>query len=147
MNFSLSLDLLLYGLMLVGLSLVAHRIAPDFAGTTLTIGVAGGVFTMLWGVLGLRGFRQRAWPIVTLTIVAVLLLVQAVKAWLALRAGGEALKPVAVILSVLVMFAIGQLMNLAQSGRNLRIKFGDDTDNTTNGEGRRQQRPPPPLDE
>lgn len=48
MNFSLSLDLVLYGLMLGGLSVVAHRAAPDFAGVTLATGLAGGTLTMLW---------------------------------------------------------------------------------------------------
>ncbi len=147
MNFSLSLDLLLYGLMLIGLSLVVHRITPDFAGVTLTLLVAGGLFIVFWGVLGLRGFRRRTWPIVTLTIVAALLLVEAAKAWFALKSGIGGMKPVAVIFSLLLFFAIGQLVNFAQSGRNLRTKFRDDTDNPTNGKGQRQQRPPPPLDE
>ena len=83
----------------------------------------------------------------TLTIVAALLLVEAAKAWFALKSGIGGMKPVAVIFSLLLFFAIGQLVNFAQSGRNLRTKFRDDTDNPTNGKGQRQQRPPPPLDE
>ena len=146
MNVSLSLDLLLYGLMVVGLNLVAHRIAPDFAGATLTLVIAGGLFIMFWGVLGLRGFRRRAWPIGTVLIVAVLLLVQAVKAWFAMQAGVVGLKPVAAILFLLLVLAIGQLVNLAQSGRHLGIKIGKDT-NGASVKDRRQQHAQLELDE
>lgn len=87
MNVSFSLDLLLYGLMVIGLNWVAYRIAPDLAGVTLTLAVTGGFFIVFWGVLGMRGFRRRSWPIATLMIVAILLILESVKAWFAIKAG------------------------------------------------------------
>jgi len=129
MNVNHSLDLLFYGLMVVGLNLVALRIAPDFSGAMLTLLVAGGLLVMLFGVLGLRGFCGHASPIVTVTVVAVL--VQAAKAWFAMKTGVVGLKPVAVIYFLLLFFAVGQLANLAQSGRQLRFKAGKATDSKT----------------
>lgn len=122
MNATESLDLLLYGLTVVGFNWLAHRIAPDFAGPTLFLMAAGGLFILLLGVLGLCGFRRRSWPIVTLSFVALLLLVQSAKAWFALRGGAVELKPVALIFSLLLFFALGQLLNLAQAERHLRLK-------------------------
>jgi len=114
MNVSLDFDLLLYGVMLVGLGVLAHRLAPDFGTATMITGIAGGVLAAFWGVLGLRGFRQRIWPIGTLVVLDIVLLVQAITAWLAIKGGTEAVKPVALILTLLLAFGIGQLVNFLQ---------------------------------
>ncbi|MBE0541838.1 MAG: hypothetical protein IH623_10670 [Verrucomicrobia bacterium] len=115
MNVNIHFDLVLYGMILAGLGVLAHRLAPDFGYATLITGIAGGSASVFWGVLGLRGFRRRIWPISTLLVVAVLLLMQAVRAWLQIKRGDETFKPVAVILTVLLAFGIGQLVNLAKA--------------------------------
>jgi len=150
MNVVLSLDLILYGLILAGLSVLAHCLAPDLVHTTLITGVAGGVLTSLWGVLGLRGFRRRVLPTVTLGVLAVVLLAQTVNAWSAMKTGVPAAKPVAVILTVLAVFAIGQLVNLVQAGRRPQAISRKDADSENSGvpaEGDHHQRPQHALDE
>lgn len=114
MNVNLHFDLLLYGVMLAGLGVLAHRLAPDSGYATLITGITGGVLVVFWGVLGLRGFHRRIWPIGTLIVLDMVLLVQAITAWLAIKNGTEALKPVALILTLLLAFGIGQLVNLLQ---------------------------------
>jgi len=141
-----SFDLLVYGLMVVGLNLATHRIAPGFAGASLPLLVAVGALIMLMGVLGLLGFRRRAWPIVTLIMAAGLLLVQAAKAWFAVKSGVDGMKPAAVILSLLLFFAFMQLVTFARPERQLRARSGKRLENAVkdggvNDEGKKPIRP------
>ena len=114
MNTNIDFDLLLYGVMLVVLSVVAHRSAPDPGHSVLITGIVGGVAAVVWGVLGLRGFRRRIWPISTLVIVVLLLLIQAVRGWLEVKAGNDAFQPVALILTLLMVFGIGQVVKFVR---------------------------------
>jgi hypothetical protein len=114
MNVNLDFDLLLYGVMLAGFGVLAHRLAPDFGNAILFTGIAGGLASVLWGVLGLRGFQRRIWPISTLIVLVILLLIQTVGAWLKIKNGNDAVKPVAMILTLLLAFGIGQLLNFWQ---------------------------------
>lgn len=141
-----SIDLLVYGLMVVGLNLVAHRIAPGFAGATLILLIAVGVLIMLLSVLGLRGFRRRSWPIVTLIVAAGLLLVLAARAWFAVKSGVDGMKPVAAILSLLLLFAVMQLVTFARPERHLPDRSGKRVesvanDDDVNDEGQKRIRP------
>jgi hypothetical protein len=117
MNVNLDFDLLLYGVMLTGFGVLGHRFAPDFSNAILITGIAGGLASVLWGVLGLRGFRRRIWPISTLIVGDIALLIQAVRAWLEIKSGNDAFKPVAMILTLLLAFGIGQLVNFLQERR------------------------------
>ncbi len=120
MKFSLDFELLLYGIMLVGLGAGAYWLVPDHGYTTVLTGVAAGVATSFWAVLGLLGFRKRRATIGTLGAVILALLVQAGSAWLAVKAGTTALKPVAVILTLLLGFGLGQLISFLKEDRPTR---------------------------
>lgn len=124
MNVSQSLDLVLYGLMVVGLNWLAQGLAPGFTGPTSSLTTASGLILLLLGVLGFGGLRRRWWPAVILSFIAILLSVQSARVWFALRNGADELKPVALIFFLLLFFAVGQLMNFAQAGRDLRPKPG-----------------------
>ncbi len=115
MNESVDVDLLIFGILLVGLGVVAHRLAPESGGVTLIIGITGGAASVTCGVLRLRRLCRRIWPIGTLAAVVVALSVQVIRAWLKVNAGTNELKPVAVILTVLLVFGIGQLVNVART--------------------------------
>jgi hypothetical protein len=117
MDMNLSLDLLLYGVMLIGFSELALHQVPDLVGVMPIAGLVGGVLSLFWGVRGLLGFRGSAGATVTLAVLAVVLLALAVNAWLGVGAGVEISKLVATILTVLVVFAVGQLANFTRSGR------------------------------
>ena len=117
MNRELDVDLILYGAILAGLGVVAHRSAPDAGCAVLITGIAGGVAAVLWGVLGLCGFRRRIWPIGTLVVVNIALLIETVRAWLEVKGGNDAFKVVAAILTLLLAFGVGQLVNLERGRR------------------------------
>ena len=117
MNRELDIDLILYGVMLVGLGVVAHRCGPDAGYAVLITGIAGGVAAVLWGVLGLCGFRRRIWPVGTLMVVDIVLLIETVRAWVEVKGGNGAFKLVAAILTLLLAFGIGQLVNLERGRR------------------------------
>ena len=56
MRLNVDSDRLLHGLMLAGLGVVPHRLAPDFGYAILITGVVGVVAAVVLGLLGLRGF-------------------------------------------------------------------------------------------
>ena len=121
MNTSLSVDFVLYAFMLVGLSLLAHHYAPHCAATTLPVGIAGGVLSALLGVLGLLGYLLRRRAIVAMTVLSVVLLAQAVSAWLAIKQGVEEVKPASLIPTFLGVFAVVQLVTLVQNRSGLFV--------------------------
>ena len=119
MNRSLSVDLILHGGMLLGLSILAHNLSPHAAAITLWAGIAGGVVSALLGVLGLRGCPIRRWSIAAMTVLSIVLFAQAVTSWLALKAGVKDAKSAALILTLLCVVAFGQLVNLIQNRSGL----------------------------
>jgi hypothetical protein len=122
MNTSLSVDSLIYAVLLPGMSFLAHHLSPHAAGTTLWVGIAGGVLSAVLGVIGLQGYPIRRWAIVAMTVLSIVLLEQTVTAWLTVRGGVEAIKSVALILTVLLVLAVGQLVNLIQNRSGLLFK-------------------------
>src|SRR5688572_29162693 len=112
MNKSLSVDLILYGGILLGLSILVHHFYPNAAATTLWIGIGGGALSALLGVLGLRGYPVRRWSIAAMIILSIVLFAQAVASWLASKPGVKDAKSGALILTLLSVFAVGQLVNL-----------------------------------
>ena len=135
MNTNLSVDLLLYGGLLLGLSIVTHQLSPHCAATTLWVGIAGGALSALLAVLGLLGYPVRRWAIVAMTVLSVVLLVQAIRSWLAVEEGAEAVKPVSLIPTLLCVFAVGQLVNLIQNRRGLYLDSSErDHDSTAHNE-------------
>jgi hypothetical protein len=121
MKSSLSLDLVVYGVILVTLSVVAHLFRSEAQITPLWIGTAGGVLSTFTGALGLRGRIVRPWAIALMVILSVALLVPAVSGWLAVKAGGEIAR-CALIQTLLWVFAVGQLANLIQNRNNVLFR-------------------------
>lgn len=125
MSTSLSVDLVLYAFMLVGLSILAHHTFPHCDAATLWVGIAGGVLAALLGVFGLRGYPLRRWAIAAITVLSLVLLVQAVSTWLAMKAGVESVKPASLIPTLVCVFAVGQLVNLIQNRSGLLFTSGE----------------------
>jgi hypothetical protein len=117
-------DLMLYAVMLVVLSIVAHRFPPHGVVTILPVGVVGGLFSALLGVLGMLGYPMRRWAIRAMTVLSVLLLAQAVGTWQVIKESGEGMKPASLIPTLLWLFAVGQLVNLLQNRSS--VLFGSD---------------------
>jgi hypothetical protein len=135
MNTSLSVDLLLYGITLIGLSVLAHHFSFQVAAATLWVGIAGGALSVFFGVLGLRRYPVRLWAIMTMAVLSIILFGQVVVGWLAVKAGVETAKSAALILTVLCVLAVGQWVNLVQGGRGL--PFNADTESRNSEEKRK----------
>jgi len=95
---------------------------PEVVCHDLAYGDYSGAAAMFWGVLGLRGFRRRIWPVGTLVILVMALLIQAVRAWLKVKDGNEAFKLVAAILTLLCAFGVGQLVNFLKEDQRDEFK-------------------------
>jgi hypothetical protein len=115
MSRGLSVDLVLYAFMLVGLSIVAQRFSPHGVATILPVGLAGGLLAALLGLFGLLGRLQRRRAIVAITVLSLVLLAQAFGTWLAIWQGGAPVKPASLIPTLLWLSSVGQLLNLIQS--------------------------------
>jgi hypothetical protein len=87
MSRTLSIDLLAYALFLTGLSVLAQRLAPAFGMTSVITGIVGGALLASCAVLAIRGHPRQRWALLTLVVLAVVLLAQAVSAWIAVRGG------------------------------------------------------------
>jgi hypothetical protein len=131
MNKTLGLQLVIYSLLLAGLSYLVHHLAPALARPTLIAGLAGGVFCLVWGLRALGGSRGKAWSIVTLIPVSFVLLSQAVIAW---AGAGEAVpgrRMAAAVITLLLVASIAMLMRIAYAG----VVFdGQVTPSTRDGE-------------
>lgn len=114
MKTSLSVDLLLYGGMLLGLGVLAQHWSVQAVTAAQWVGCTGGVVSGLLGVLGLRGCPVRRWSIVAMAVLSLVLLAQTVTGWVAVRAEVEAASTAALVQTVLWVFAAVQLLNLIQ---------------------------------
>jgi uncharacterized membrane protein (UPF0136 family) len=113
MSRTLSIDLLAYALILPGLSVLAQRMAPAFGMTSVITGIVGGALLASCAVLAIRGQPRQRWALLTLVVLAVVLLAQAVSAWLAVRGGAVEAKPVAMIRTLLLLFTLVQAYNIS----------------------------------
>ena len=77
----LALSLIAYAIVTVAGGLLAYRMNPELASTTLVATTAGGVLCCLWGVLSLLVNRGRGWAVLTLAATSFTLLTQAVVTW------------------------------------------------------------------
>ena len=105
-----------YGAVLAVLGLLAQRLAPDFAGTSLLAGLVGGGVCALLGVLGLLEKPRRGWSILAMSIIGLLLLTQAVHHWMPSGATPRDTRSVALITTAMFLATVATLMMVAYSG-------------------------------
>ncbi len=116
MNKSIGFQLIVYSLLLAGLSYLVHHLAPDLAQTTLVTGLVGGALCLVWGVRAAAGSESKALPILTLIPVSFVMLSQTVIVW---TGGSEVVtgrRSAAVVLTVLLALSVGMLMRVAYAG-------------------------------
>jgi hypothetical protein len=116
MNKSIGIQLVVYGLLLAGLSYLAHHLAPTLARPTLIAGLAGGGLCLVWGLRALAGTGGKALPILTLIPVTFTLLSQTVMAWPAGGEGAAGGRTAAAVITLLLVLSIGMLMRIAYAG-------------------------------
>ena len=118
LSWDVAADLVLYGVLLIGLSLTAQHLQQAFPRLTFFTGLVGGGLCVLWGILGRRGTRCRVAAMMTLAAVACVLARQAVQSWATSTEGGSKVRMVATMMTVLVVLCVGVLANLVREGEH-----------------------------
>ena len=116
MDKTIGLQLVIYSLLLGGLSYLTHHLAPALSRPTLIAGLGGAVLCFIWGLRGMLGKRGKALPILTLVPTTFVMLSQTVITW---SGGGQEVpgrRTVAVVITVLLALSIGMLMRIAYAG-------------------------------
>jgi len=116
MNKTLGFELILYAVVLAGLSYLVHHLAPTIARPTLITGLAGGALCLIWGVRVVLGRRGKALAILTLIPISYVLLSQAVMSWSGGSDEESGRRMAALVITVLVVFSIGMLLQVAYAG-------------------------------
>ena len=106
-----AIDLFVYGLVLVGFSLVGFWHAATLPLALLAAGIIVGTFIATLAVLAIQGFRVRRICLATFVVVLFTLLAQAAVSWYRLSQDSSA-KRTPMILTMLAFFALGQLASL-----------------------------------
>lgn len=127
MNKTIGLLLVVYSLLLAGLSYLVYHLAPGAARPTLITGLAGGALCLVWGVRGLAGSGGKALPLLTLIPVSFALLTQAFPAWSGGSVGLQAGRTVAVVTTLLLVLSLGMLTRIAWSGMVFDVPAGGPT--------------------
>jgi hypothetical protein len=127
MNKTIGFQLVVYSLLLAGLSYFVHHLAPALARPTLIAGLAGGALCLVWGLRALAGSRGKALAILTLVPVTFVMLSQTVITW----GGGsqEVLgrQTAAMVITLLLVLSIGMLMRIAYAGVLFDVQPGGPT--------------------
>jgi hypothetical protein len=116
MNKTIGFQLIVYGLLLGGLSYLTHHLAPSIARLTLIAGLAGSALCLVWGVRAVRGSRGKALPVLTLLPICYVMLSQTVMSW---GGGSEELpgrRAAALFIPFLFALSIGMLIRVAYAG-------------------------------
>jgi hypothetical protein len=116
MNKTIGLQLVVYSLLLAGLSYLTHHLAPALARPTLIAGLAGGALCLVWGLRAVAGSRGKALPILSLIPVNFVLLSQTVICWSGGGEGMQGRRTAAAVITLLFALSIGMLMRIAYAG-------------------------------
>ncbi len=135
MNKTIGLQLVVYSLLLAGLSFLTHHVAPALAQPTLIAGLAGAALCLVWGLRAVAGSRGKALPILTLIPVNFVLLSQTVLGWWGGSEGMQGRRTAAAVITLLFVVSIGMLMRIAYAG----VVFGGQPASPTRDGGAKSQ--------
>ena len=112
MSVGTTVDLIAYGVLMAVLSLVAGRFSAEYSSLLISLGVAGGSLALPWAILSLRGMVCRRWVILTLAILSTVMAVLVVNEWLAISEDKSETRKAALIVTLMLVFSVGQLILL-----------------------------------
>jgi hypothetical protein len=124
MNKKIGLLLVVYGLLLAGLSYLVYHLAPGGTQPTVIAGLAGGALCLVWGVRGLAGSGGKALPLLTLIPVSFALLPQTFMSW---GGGVQAGRTVAGVITLLLVLSLAMLLRIEWSGMVFDVPKGEGT--------------------
>jgi hypothetical protein len=113
MNKTIGLQLVLYGLLLAGLSYLVHYLAPALARPTFITGLIGGSLCLAWGLLAFKGSHFKALSLLTLVPVNFALLSQTVIVWTGGNQEVTGRQTAAAVITILLFLSVGMLMRIA----------------------------------
>ena len=116
MDKTIGLQLVIYSLLLAGLSYLTHHLAPTLSRPTLIAGLVGAVLCLIWGLRGVLGKGGKALPVLTLIPISFVMLSQTVITW---TGGGQEVpgrRAAAIVISALLVLSLGMLMRIAYAG-------------------------------
>jgi len=116
MTKTIGLQLIVYSLLLAGLSYVCHHLAPSLAQPTLIVGLVGGALCLVSGIRTSLGHRGKALPLLALVAVILVTLSQTVIAWSRGGVETEGGRSAAAVITVLFVLSVGMLMRVAYAG-------------------------------
>lgn len=116
MNKKIGLQLVVYSLLLAGLSYLIHNLAPGGALPALITGWVGGALCLVWGAGAMAGFRGKALPILTLIPVSYVLLPQTFMRWSGESREAPAGVVVALLTTLLLLLSLGMMARIAWAG-------------------------------
>jgi hypothetical protein len=130
MNKTIGSQLVIYGLLLAGLSFLTHYLSQGMARPTLIVGVIGGMLCVVWGLRSVAGSRGKALPLLTLIPVNFVLLSQVFLGWSSESQGVQAGRIGLVLITLLLGLSVGMMVRIAWAG-----EFGNEQPSTpTKGE-------------
>ena len=107
-----------YGVVLAGLGFVVKNVAPAFGQVTYIAGLAGGGLCVLWGLAALAGVTGRTWAALSVIAAAVVLLSQAVSAWLTSQSEVTGGLTIRLLVSGMLLITMGMLLYLLHGERS-----------------------------
>lgn len=106
-----------YGVVLAALGLIIQQIAPALAQVVPLTGMAGGGLCVLWGIVAFAGHKRRAWALLTMVAVAVVMLIQGVHAW-SVSADATSMSLMGrLVLTIMFLMTVGMLMYVVHGER------------------------------
>ncbi len=113
MNKSTGVQLVVYGLLLAGLSFLIRHFAQGISRPVLITGLIGGSLCLVWGIRAILGSRGKALPVLTLIPVTFSLLSLTITGW-AGRVTGTG--TVMIVTTVLLLLSLWMLVRIAWAG-------------------------------
>ncbi len=106
-----------YGILLALVSFAIQQVAPALAKVIFVAGLAGGGLCVVWGIVAMAGHKRRAWALLTLIVIMIVVLSQVVPAWSTV--GGETPGSLAgsLLLTFLMLLTLALLMYLVHGER------------------------------
>jgi hypothetical protein len=116
MNKTIGVQLVVYSLLLAGLSYLAYRLAPAIAQSTLVLGLIGGALGLVWGIRALGGARGKAASLLTLVPMSFFLLAQTVIGWSTDTTSVPGQGMAATLITALFVLSMGMIVRIAYAG-------------------------------
>lgn len=116
MNKAMGMQLLVFGVAVIGLSCLVFVLAKPLATTTLIAGLTGGALCLIAGIRAQLGITQKSLPLLTLIPLTIVLVSQTVMTWGAATPEIPNRGIATATVCLLTLLSYGMLMRVAYAG-------------------------------